>query len=47
MYVSATATAFLSVYLAITINTNCGQAALESRPLTAGSITFCSVWDLH
>ena len=44
MYASATATAFSSAYLAITSNTNCGQAALAIDPLTAGRIALCSVW---
>lgn len=44
MYASATATAFSSVYIAITSNTNCGQAALTSCPLAARRIPLCSVW---
>jgi hypothetical protein len=40
MYANATATAFPSVYLSITSNTNCGEAALMKSPLTPGHIAF-------
>jgi hypothetical protein len=40
MYASATPTAFSSVYLPITSNTNCGEAALVNSPLPPGHIAF-------
>jgi tryptophanase len=40
MYANATATAFPSVYLSITSNTNCGEAVLMKSPLTPGHIAF-------